>query len=124
MRYRRQRQRTWWRTRRLWWRLALVTAATYAAGALVLIAWLQFDDLANIATRLEAAHPWTTVGHLVAIAALALVWAPLMRWLSRFNRFNARQYALLVSFRWPVVTLVMAYELLVIQLPSFFGQLS
>ena len=100
-----------------WLKLALITAAVYLIGALAMFAWLHVETLAAIDARLKHIHPWTTALHLGVIATIALAWAPLMRLISRRQRFDDAQHARLLTFRWPVVTLLMGFHLLTKQLP-------
>jgi hypothetical protein len=73
------------------------------------------EGLSRIVTAWAAWAPFLAVWRVGLIAAIALLWAPILRALIRAGRLEPRRYAALRALRWRVVGWLIVLELVLVR---------
>jgi hypothetical protein len=73
------------------------------------------EGLTRIESTWAAWAPWLALWRIVLIAAIALLWSPILRALIRAGRLEPERYATLKALRWRVVGWLIVLELVLVR---------
>ena len=95
--------------------LMLLCLVLALAAGWRLLEMASTEGLVQIEMSLAAWAPWLALWRLGLIAALALLWGPLLRTLVRAGRIKPGRTAALRRLRWRVVIWLIVLELVLVQ---------